>query len=104
MKALKDEKIGRLIFKLNHVSNKIIKSIAEEKKIQIILDIDRALTSDSYKVIFLILEHCYKALEFKITNKKHLEGLNLEEPKWYINKAIRFMQESKTHFFEYRYN
>ena len=74
---MKVGKEGVPIFKLNFVSNKIVRTRAREEKIQIILDIDRVLTSDFYKIIFLILEHCYKAVEFNITNKNYLKHINL---------------------------
>ena len=45
------------------------------------MDIDRPLTPDSFKIIYLVYENSEDYAHLKISNKNYLKELNIEEPK-----------------------
>ena len=67
-------------FKLNYEKNKI-QQTRRGNMTQIIMDIDRSLTSDSYKILFLVYDYCEKFVELKISNKNHMKESNFDERK-----------------------
>ena len=67
-------------FKLNYEKNKI-QQTRRGNMTQIIMDIDRSLTSDSYKILSLVYDYCEKFVELKISNKNHMKESNFDERK-----------------------
>ena len=61
-------------FRLDEENNRIVKDEnAGWSKTHISLDIDRVLTADSYKVIYLLRRFCLNNVDLNITNKKHIK-------------------------------
>ena len=71
---------------------------------QIVMDIDRPLTPDSFKIIYLVYENSEDYVHLKISNKNYLKELNIEEPKWCITKIYRSICDARNNFFGYEYD
>ena len=71
---------------------------------QIIMDIDRSLTSDSYKILSLVYDYCEKFVELKISNKNHMKESNFDERKWWVFRIYRSFCSTKNEFFGYEYD
>lgn len=66
----KNRKRNGVHFKLLYKTNQIVRTSREDLT-QIIMDIDRPLTSDSYKIIYLIYENSENYVDLKIGNINH---------------------------------
>ena len=90
-------------FKLLYKTDEIVRT-SQEDLTQIVMDIDRTLTSDAYKIIYLIYENTEEYVTLKIGNINYLKELNPDESKWCISKIIRPFSNAKNYFFSYEYD
>ena len=67
-------------FKLLYKTDEIVRT-SQEDLTQIVMDIDRTLTSDAYKIIYLIYENTEEYVTLKIDNINYLKELNPDEAK-----------------------
>ena len=67
-------------FRLNYETNEL-QQTRRGNMTQIVMDIDRHLTSDSYKILYLVYDYCEKFVELKISNRKHMKEPNFDNRK-----------------------
>ena len=77
-----------VFFRLNFATNEIVQT-QRENMTQIIIDINRRLTYDSYKILYLVYDYCEPYLDFKISNINYLKELDTGEPKNFISRIYK---------------
>ena len=50
------------------------------------MDVDRSLSPDSYKIIYLVYENSESYVDLKISNKNDMKEFSIEEPRGCITK------------------
>ena len=76
----KNRKDNLIHFKLQYRTDEIVKT-SKEDLTQIIMDIDRPLTSDAYKIIYLVYANTENYVDLKIGNINYAKPINHDEPK-----------------------
>ena len=71
---------------------------------QIIMDVDRSLSPDSYKIIYLVYENSESYVDLKISNKNYLKEFSIEEPRWCITKIYWSICNVRNDLFGYQYD
>ena len=71
---------------------------------QIFLNIDRPLTNDSYKILYLVCDFCEHFVDLKISNKNYLKEVFPEEPKCCITRIYKSVCNARNDFFGYEYD
>ena len=76
----KNRKDNLIHFKLKYRTDEIVKT-SRDNLTQIIMDIDRPLTSDAYKIIYLVYANTENYVDLKIGNINYAKPINHDEPK-----------------------
>ena len=89
-------------FRLDHHTNEIVQT--RGNMTQIIMNIDRPLTSDSHKILYLVLDYCEPYVDLKISNKNYLKEVGAGEPTNFISKAYKAVCNTRNNFFGFAYD
>ena len=84
-------------------TNIIFRKIGENDT-QICMDINRPLTSDSYKILYLVYDNCKEYTDLDISNKNYLRKVDFGEPKYCISRTYRAISNTRRDFFRYEYS
>ena len=68
------------------------------------MDINRPLTSDSYKILYLVYDNCKEYTDLNISNKNYLKEDDSGEPKYCISRTYRAISNTRRDFFRYEYS
>ena len=88
-------------FRLDHHTNEIVQT--RGNMTQIIMNIDRPLTSDSYKILYLVFDYCEPYVDLKISNKDYLKEVDTGEPTNCISKICKSICNTRNDFFRFSY-
>ena len=75
----------------------------QETRTQIILDIDRKLSPDSYKWIYIIHTSCRQNVDMLISNKDFLKQA-INKPNTWKNRILKHIAKAKHSLFGYKYD
>ena len=92
-----------VFFRLTFTTNEIVQT-QRGNMTQIIMDIDRPLEYDSYKILYLLYEYCDHFVDLKISNKNYLKEVNAGEPTNFISKAYKAVCNTRNDFFGFAYD
>ena len=92
-----------VFFRLNFATNEIVQT-QRGNMTQIIIDINRRLTYDSYKILYLVYDYCEPYLDFKISNINYLKELDTGEPKNFISRIYKSVWNTRNNFFGFAYD
>ena len=92
-------------FRVDEEHNRIVKDeMAGKSKTHISLDIDRVLTADSYKVIYLLRRFCLENVDLNITNKKFIKKSKEVNDRMWVYRIFDSVIRTKDDFFGYKFN
>ena len=92
-----------IFFRLTFATNEIVQT-QREGITQIIMDIDRPLTYDSYKILYLLYVYCDQFVDLKISNKNYLKKVDTGEPTNFISKTYKAICNARNDFFGFAYD
>ena len=92
-------------FRIDEENNKIVEDeMARKSKTHISLDINRVLTADSYKIIYLLRRFCLENVDLNITNKKYIKESKEVNNRAWVYRIFDSVIRTKDDFFGYKYD